>query len=198
MAADPHRHMSVEEYLELDRNSLDIKYEYIDGVAYEIRNPQANACGSAAHSWIAVNVVVLLQKRLQSGPCRVFNSDMRVMISRDRYTFPDVSVSCAPEDLHEEGDTISSPRLIVEVLSPSTEAYDRGKKFAYYQQLPSLQEYVLVNSQRQTVEVFTREDNGWRYHLYRAGQTVLLTSLNTSCNINEFYERINIPTNDKP
>jgi Uma2 family endonuclease len=198
MAADPQRHMSVEEYLELDRNSLDVKYEYIDGVAYEVRNPQALAGGSAAHSWIAVNVVVLLQKRLHSGPCYIFNSDMRVKIGKTRYAFPDVSVSCAAEDLHEEGDTISSPRLIVEVLSPSTEAYDRGKKFAYYQQLPSLQEYVLVSSQRQTVEVFTREDDGWRYHLYRAGQTVSLTSINITCSINEFYERVNFPSNDIP
>src|SRR5258708_390573 len=147
MAVDPHRlFMSVEEYLELDGNGLDARYEYIDGVVTML------AGGTTNHSRISVNMVSLLQATLRGSPCEVFNSNLRVSISSTRYVLPDASVSCDPHDLEGENDIIYSPRVIVEVLSPSTEATDRGKKFRYYQSCPSIQEYVLISTQEQAIE----------------------------------------------
>jgi Uncharacterized protein conserved in cyanobacteria len=193
MAADPHRyHMSVEEYLELDRNSPDAKYEYVDGIAYNLRDPQALAGGTIAHARIALNTAILLDRLLADSSCQVHTSDVRVRVNEARYLYPDVTVSCDPADNQGDNDTIHSPRLIVEVLSPSTEAYDRGKKFAYYQQLASLQEYVLVNTQRQAIEVYTREGNTWRYRLYGIGQTVALNSMNASFALATVYEHVQV------
>jgi len=144
MAADAHRlFMSVEEYLELDRKSLDARYEYIDGVVTML------AGGPTNHSRISVNVVSLFQAALRGSLCEVFNSDLRVSISSTRYVLPDASVSCDPGDLEGANDIIYSPRVIVEVLSPSTEATDRGKKFRYYQSCLSIQ--ALSSSKEDTV-----------------------------------------------
>src|SRR5260370_31369452 len=160
MLVDPHRlFMGVEEYLELDRNSLDARYEYIDGVVTML------AGGTTNHSRICVNVVSLLQAALRGSPCEVFNSDLRVSISSTRYVLPDASVSCDPGDLEGEDDIIYSPCVIVEVLSSSTEATDRGKKFRYYHSCPSIQEYVLISTQEQADDFYRRaSDNLWRLH----------------------------------
>ncbi|GER86955.1 hypothetical protein KDW_11170 [Dictyobacter vulcani] len=191
MAADPNRqHMTVEEYLQLDQSSPDAKYEYADGVVYNLRDPQDLAGGSAAHSWISINLIVLLDRLLRNSSCRVFNSDMRVRVDPTHYMFPDVSISCAPEDLQEDNDTIYDPRVIIEVLSPSTEAYDRGKKFAYYQQLESIQEYVLVSVLQQTIEVFTRSGDSWQYHRYHAGESAQLHSMALSLPLVDVYVHV--------
>jgi Uma2 family endonuclease len=191
MTADPYRqHMTVEEYLALDQNSPDAKYEYADGVAYNLRDPHALAGGSAAHSWIAINMIVVLDRLLSPSSCRVFNSDMRVQVDAAHYMFPDITISCAPDDLLQENTTINDPRVVIEVLSPSTEAYDRGKKFAFYQQLASLQEYVLVSTQQQAVEVFTREGDAWQYRLYRKGETAQLHSLAISLALVDVYAHV--------
>ena len=176
MAADPHRqHMTVKEYLELDQSSPDAKYEYIDGSVYNVRDPQTLAGGTLAHARIALNLAILCDRLLASSLCQVFTSDVRVQLSASRYVYPDLTISCEPADW--QNDTIYNPRVIMEVLSTSTEAYDRGKKFTYYQQLASLQEYVLISTQQQTIEVFTREGNAWHYQLYQAGESALLHSL---------------------
>ena len=125
MVTQPHRTpMSVEDYLALDRNSVDARYEYIDGYAYMMSG------GTLNHSTISINVTSLLRNLLRDGACRIYNSDARVRISAARYVYPDATVSCDERD-RGTGDTIYFPRLIVEVLSPSTEAYDRGQKFIY-------------------------------------------------------------------
>lgn len=196
MAADPHRHhMTVQEYLELDQNSPDAKYEYADGIVYNLRDPHALAGGSAAHSWIAINMIVLLDRLLSTRSCRVFNSDMRVKVDAAHYMFPDITISCAPEDLQQENITINDPCVVIEVLSPSTEAYDRGKKFAFYQQLASLQEYMLVSTQQQAIEVFTREGDVWQYRLYKAGEAVQLHSLTLSLALVDVYAHVSTDDN---
>jgi len=189
MAADPHRlFMSVEEYLELDRNSLDARYEYVDGVVTLL------AGGTANHSRISINVVSLLRATLRGSPCEVFNSDLRVNISSTRYLLPDASVSCDSGDLQGENDIIYSPCLIVEVLSPSTEATDRGKKFRYYQSCPSMQEYVLISTQEQAVDVYRRaSDNLWTLHPFGPGDEVELKSINVSIPLEAFYENATVP-----
>jgi len=189
MAVDPYRRlMSVEEYLELDRSSPDTRYEYIDGVVTML------AGGTANHSRISVNVVSLLQAALRGSPCEVFNSDLRVRISSTRYLLPDASVSCDPLDLQGENDIICTPRLIVEVLSPSTEAADRGKKFRYYQSCPSIQEYVLISSQEQAVDVYRRaSDNLWTLHPFGPGDMVELKCINVSLPFEALYEHVTFP-----
>ena len=189
MAADPHRlFMNVEEYLELDRNSLDARYEYIDGVVSML------AGGTTNHSRISVNVVSLLQGALRGSPCEVFNSDLRVRISSKRYVLPDASVSCDPGDLVGENDIISAPRVIVEVLSPSTEATDRGKKFRYYQSCPSIQEYVLISTQERAVDVYRRaSDNLWTLHPFGPGDTITLKSIDVNLPLEALYEHVTMP-----
>jgi Uma2 family endonuclease len=198
MATNPHQqHMSVEEYLELDRNSLDAKYEYIDGVVYNLREVQALAGGNIAHARIALNAAKLLDTLLAESAYQVYTSDVRVQVTALRYVYPDVTVSCEPTDW--QGDILYGPRVVMEVLSPSTEAYDRGKKFAYYQQIPTLQEYVLISQQPQSIEHYTREDkHTWRYQLFGIGETVTLTSINITFDVAMLYERVAIPGNDEP
>ncbi len=189
MAADPHRLlMSVEEYLELDRNSLNAHYEYIDGIVTML------AGGTTNHSRIRINVVSLLKTALRGSPYDVFNSDLRVSISSERYVLPDASVSCDPEDLKGENDIIYSPCIIVEVLSPSTEATDRGKKFRYYQGCPSIQEYVLISTQEQAVDVYRRaSDNLWTLHPFGPGDEIELKSINVRMLLEALYENVTVP-----
>jgi len=190
MVADPpRRFMSVEEYLELDRNSLDARYEFIDGVVTML------AGGTANHSRICVNVVSQLHGALRGKPCQVFNSDLRVSISATRYIYPDISVSCDPRD-QEQGDSdiIHYPRVVIEVLSPSTEAYDRGRKFGYYRACPTLQEYVLVDSQRQAIDLYRRQtENLWTFHPFGPDDEVELKSINVHFPLASVYEDVTFP-----
>ena len=190
MVADPpRRFMSVEEYLELDRNSLDARYEFIDGVVTML------AGGTANYSSICVNVVSQLHSTLRGKPCQVFNSDLRVSISTTRYVYPDISVSCDPRD-QEQGDSdiIHYPRVVIEVLSPSTEAYDRGRKFGYYRACPTLQEYVLVDSQRQAIDLYRRQtENLWTFHPFGPDDEVELKSINVHFPLASVYEDVTFP-----
>ncbi len=188
MVADSHRlFMSVEEYLELDRGSLDARYEFIDGVVTML------AGGTADHSTISINVISLLRDLLRGGPCRVYNSDLRVRLAETRYVYPDASISCDSDD-RGQIDTVQSPCLVVEVLSPSTEAYDRGKKFRYYQSSSTIQEYVLVSTQEQAVDVYRRAtDNLWTLHPFGPDDEVELKSINVRFPIASVYENVTFP-----
>lgn len=189
MAADPHRHrMTVQEYLMLDQNSSDAKYEYIDGVVYNLRDPQALAGDTLAHARITINLAALCHHLLANTTCHPFPSDARVQLSASQYVYPDLTISCEP--ITWQDTTLHDPRVIIEVLSPSTEAYDRGNKFALYQQLDSLQEYVLVSTQQQTIEVFTRDGDVWHYRFYKAGTSAQLHSLSLSFALADVYARI--------
>ncbi len=144
------QHMTVDEWRELERTSHDIKHEYIDGQVY------AMSGGSLAHGRIGSNVVRTLEDALATAgkPCDVYNSDVAARLSPRRYTYPDASVTCDERDRSAPDKTeVQAPRLIVEVLSDSTEAYDRGRKFGLYRACPTVQEYVLVATKYQAVEV---------------------------------------------
>jgi Uma2 family endonuclease len=189
MIAEPYRSlMSVEEYLELDRYSQEARYEYIDGIVTMM------AGGTANHSRISVNIVSQLHMALQDSPCIVYNSDMRVSISPTRYVYPDISVSCDPHD-QEDGttDIVQYPRVIIEVLSPATEAYDRTKKFTYYRDCPAIQEIVFVSTQEVAVDLYRRAtDKLWALHLYRSGDQVELKSINVRIPIAMLYARVEL------
>jgi Uma2 family endonuclease len=179
------QHMTVDEWRELERANPDAKYEYIDGWVYLMSG------GTANHARICSNAVRTLEDTLGDSPCNVYNSDLRVRLSETRYTYPDASVTCDERD-QGDIDMVQSPRLILEVLSDSTEAYDRGKKFAFYRQCPTIEEYVLVATDRQSVEVFHRTPQGWAaYHarLYGPGDTIELASINVRFPLALLYRR---------
>lgn len=191
MAAQPAAQlMSVDEWRELERTSHDAKHEYIDGHAH------AMAGGTLAHSRIGVNVVIALSAALRRGPCRVYNSDAATRVSPTRYTYPDATVTCDERDrATTELREIQAPRVIVEVLSPdNTEGHDRGKMFAYYRACPSVQEYMLVNTTYQAVEVFRRTADGWSaYQAYGPGDEVALTSIDVYFPIAALYDLADVP-----
>ena len=147
------RWLSEEEYLALEERA-DFKSEYFDGEIFAV------AGGPPEHALISANVLRELGNQLEETPCRVYPGDQRVKIpDTGLYTYPDVTVVCE-EPVFEESDrrTLLNPLLIVEVLSETTEAYDRGDKFAHYRRLSSLKEYVLVASDRRRIERFTRQE----------------------------------------
>ena len=157
-------HLSPEEYLVLEEQSA-IKHEYIDGEVY------AMAGASDPHVTIALNLAADLRNHLRGSRCRVYISDMKARIkSINRFYYPDVMVTCDERD-RETPTYKQFPCLIVEVLSDSTEAFDRGDKFADYQTLDSLREYVLINTKRQRVECFRRNSQGlWVLQSYTSEQ----------------------------
>jgi Uma2 family endonuclease len=187
VVAEPDRFMmSVEDYLTLDRTSVEARYEYIDGYVYML------AGGTADHSSISINLTSLLHRLLRGSNCRVYNSDLKVRLSHNRYVYPDASVSCDQRD-RGSTDALQFPHLIAEVLSSSTEAYDRGRKFAYYRACPTVQEYVLIDAQKQAVEVYRRQsDTLWTLHPFGPGDQVEFASLSLSFSIEALYEGIGL------
>jgi Uma2 family endonuclease len=180
--------MTVKEYFHLDSDPT-ARYEYIEGYAV------AMSGGSVGHEWIAKNLLRELDRYLQSGTCQTHTSDMKVVIPAiGSYFLPDVTVSCDTNDNHIDTQALCSPRLIIEVLSPSTEAADRGYKFQGYQTLPSLQEYVLVSSRYQFVEIFRRQKGEiWSYQACRPEQPVRLESIEIELLFAEIYSRVPVP-----
>ena len=185
------RRMTVDEWLELERTSHDIKHEYIDGWVY------AMSGGSLAHGRIGSNTVRALEDALATAgsPCDVYNSDVAVRLSARRYTYPDASVTCDERDRSAPDKTeVQVPCVIVEVLSDSTEAYDRGRKFGLYRACPSVQEYVLIATKYQAVEVFRRTSQGWAiYQSYGQGDEIELTSLGVRFPLAALYRNAGVP-----
>jgi Uma2 family endonuclease len=173
--------MSVEDYLILNRNSKDTRYEYLEG------DIQMLAGGSPDHSIIIANLTATIKGPLKGSQCRVYNSDVQLKLSEKRYVFPDITVSCDERDRNQK-ETIRYPRLVVEVLSPTTEAIDRGKKAAYYRACPTIQEYIMVDSEEVFIEVHRREEQRWTINTFEPGYTIALESLGIQFPIEDVYE----------
>ena len=183
--------MSIEQYLQLDRSSIETRYEYIDGYVSIL------AGGTLDHATIGANIISILRRSLRGTPCRVFTSDARVRLSRTRFVYPDASVSCDEQD-RGQSDNVQSPRLVVEVLSPSTEVYDRGRKFGFYRECPTIQEYLLTDAQRPMLEVYRREKHDfWILRAYRLDEEVELTNLGVHFAVNDVYEDVIFPPQDE-
>ncbi len=177
--------MTVEEYLELDRDSEDIRYEYIDGIVTML------AGGTNNHSRICLNIGRELSIALRGKSCEAFTSDLKVSISATRYVYPDVSVSCDQRDLQEKSDIIYFPRVVFEVLSPSTGSRDRKQKFTYYRSCPSIQEYVLVSTDEQAVDIYRRaSEKLWAVNLFGPSDDVELKSIGVTVPIAAIYENV--------
>ncbi len=183
-----HLKMSVEAYLALDRESRDARYEYINGYAYLL------AGGTPVHSLIAANLIAEIKARLRDSPCQVYTSDAKVRLSQSRYVYPDVTISCDERDRTIEAEVLQYPRLVIEILSPTTEAYDRGNKSSYYRACPTIQEYVLVNTQRQSIEVYRRTTNKfWTLYPFERGEQVELASIGVTLPVAAIYENVKLP-----
>ena len=178
------RYFTPEEYFAWEEQQSE-RHELIDGRVY------AMSGGTQNHSSIQLNIGSLIKSHLRGSQCRVFNSDLKVNILRTpNYTYPDLSVTCDDRD-RENTFYITYPCLIVEVLSSSTEAYDRGKKFEKYRRNPNLIDYVLVSSDEMAIDIYHKNDAGdWLILSYRSGDRVELKSIGLTVPIEQFYEEI--------
>jgi Uma2 family endonuclease len=154
MASLPAVYTTPEQYLGLELEAGQ-RHEYVNGRIYDM------AGSTPQHNRITVNISSALNLQLQSRGCQVFSIDVRVRVMEtDLYTYPDIAVVCGRLAFDErDANTITNPRVIIEVLSPSTEAYDRGEKFAHYKRLPSLTDYLLVAQDCPRIERYTRQDD---------------------------------------
>ncbi len=196
MIAQPQpQFISPQEYL-LWEEEQPLKYEYVNGEVLAMTG------GTLPHNSIAINVTSALKNHLRGKGCKVFMADAKLGVSDiGSFHYPDVMVSCDPSD-QKARKIIYHPCLIVEVLSPSTEAFDRGKKFQYYRQIEALKEYVLIDSEKMNIECYRlNEKNKWELTCYsvekiteqETEQSIQLTSIDFSCSISVLYEDVIFP-----
>ncbi len=188
MATHPARHYTLEEYFALELASEE-KYEYWDG------NVFCMSGASLAHNQIETNLVTEASLRLRERGCRVFTADMRIKVpAYPPYRYPDLSGLCGPPEVERLGgiDLLTNPALLVEVLSPSTEAFDRGDKFTYYKSIPSFAEYLLVAQHRPHVSQFVRGEGGlWTFAEFNdLGDTVNCASVPCELPLAEIYRDV--------
>lgn len=162
-----------------------VKHDFVAGEVF------AQAGARQDHVVVALNIATSLRQKLRGTPCRTYISDMQLEVAQaDAVFYPDVMVSCHPEDLAAER-ILHHPRVIIEVLSDSTAAYDRGAKFAAYRLLDSLQEYVLVDPDRRSVEIFRRlPSNDWLLATGDSARGVVLTALELEIGLDEVFEDV--------
>jgi len=187
ITAEPIHRLTETEYLQIER-AAEFKSEFFDGELF------AMAGGTLRHSLISTNLAREFGNRLKGKPCSAFNTDLRIKVeATGLYTYPDLSVICGqPQFVDGETDTVVNPSVLVEVLSDSTEAYDRGRKFEHYRQIPSLREYLLISQHEPRIEQFIRQpDNNWLLH-EAAGlnATLLLPSLEITLALNEVFAQV--------
>lgn len=187
MEPQPKPYLTPEDYLALERQA-EIKSEYLDGEMFAMTG------GTRRHSLAIGNLVRELSLQLKNRPCEVFPTDLRVHIpATGLYTYPDVIVVCGePRFQDEHQDTLLNPTVIIEVLSPTTEAYDRGKKFEHYRSIGSLAEYLLVSQSEPHVEQYLRQDDNRWLFTETAGleATLALPSIQCVLVLAEIYEKI--------
>ena len=181
--------VTVEEYLRLERAS-EIKHEYFRGQMY------AMAGASLPHNTIVGNLLRHLGNALEGGPCRPYPSDLRVRCTKGLYTYPDVVIVCGPPELEDSNsDTLLNPRVVIEVLSPTTERYNRGDKFDHYSEIASLREYVLIATDTADIDHYFREsiDHIWRHSPLRAIDAELIfNSVSCSLPVRSIYDGVTL------
>lgn len=188
----PDLRMTYEQYLKEEVNSP-TKHEFLRGVVY------AMAGGTPEHAALAASMTISLGTALRGSPCRVYSSDLRVrIIETDLATYPDMTVVCGQLEMSPDDPyATSNPSLIVEVLSDSTEAYDRGAKAAHYRRIPSLREYVFISHREKKIEIFRRKgENAWELSEYGPGQKAVILGCNIA--VDEVYRNDLEPAKQQP
>jgi len=181
---------SLEEYYALLESDPEHSYEYLDGYIYMMTG------GTPDHSIIGSNIGRILGNLLQDRRCIVYNSDLYVELSENYRVCPDVTVSCDPRDRGAK-EAIRYPSLVVEVLSPTTEARDRGKKSLQYRSSPTIQEYLLINTESPIIELFRRENNGfWTLYTLGPNDSIELTNLGVRFPVAEVYQNTSLMDED--
>ena len=170
---------TVDDFLAWERTQEE-RYEFLDGLV------RMMVGGTVDHNTITLNVATALRMRLRGGPCRAFVSDMKVETD-GAAMYPDVVVTCAPAP--PKDDVVPEPKAVVEVLSPSTEGFDRGRKWNAYQRIPSLEQYVLVAQDQIRVEVYVRRGRGWAFDvLADPADALRFPALGVEVGLAEVYE----------
>src|SRR6266498_4657729 len=190
--AESVRKLTEAEYLALER-AAEFKSEFFAGEMF------AMAGGTPMHSLVGTNLVIEFGTRLKGGPCVPFNADLRIKVEETGlFTYPDLSVICGPLQFAAgTNDTVVNPTLLVEVLSDSTEGYDRGKKFEHYRQIPALQAYLLASQKEPRIEQFVRQADGrWLLNEAAGLEAILkLPSLRISISLGEVFAKVSfVPT----
>ena len=186
VAQSSHHRFAFADFVELEEHST-VKHEYLGGQVY------AMAGGTPEHAGITANVVRLLGNAVQGKPCRVYSPDLRVRVKATGLgSYADASVICGAIQLDPEDPkrhTALNPTVLVEVLSPSTEDYDRGEKLGHYKQIPSLREVLLVAHDRREIEIVRREKDGsWSRSIATAGQLAHVVSLGCEIPVDDVYD----------
>jgi Uma2 family endonuclease len=180
----PHHRFTFADYVQIEEHS-GIRHEFLDGIIFAL------AGGTPEHAAIAANVTRLLGNALEGQRCRVFSSDLRIrVVETGLASYPDVSVICGKVELDPEdpkGHTALNPVVLVEVLSPSTEDYDRGEKLAQYRRVPSLQEVVLVAHDERRIDLWRRVGDHWTQISAGPGATLTLESVGCGLAVDEVY-----------
>jgi Uma2 family endonuclease len=188
MASNPVSKLSEEQYLAIER-AAEFKSEFMDGVMY------AMSGGTMRHSALARNILMEMHAMVRGGECQTFGSDLRVRVSGRMYAYPDVSVVCGkPQLADEQKDILLNPIVIFEVLSPSTELYDRGLKFQLYRSIPSLREYILVDQNKVQIEHYVRQDSSaWTLRDHQGlEQELKLDSIGVSLPLRLIYDGVDL------
>jgi Uma2 family endonuclease len=188
MSSNPKTLLTPEEYLAIERKA-EYRSEYYAGEMF------AMAGATRRHNRIVTNLSTALDNQIKARPCNVYSTDMRVKVpATGLYTYPDVVVTCGEELFDDdETDVLLNPILIIEVLSDSTEAYDRGKKFEHYQSINSLTTYILVTQNSAKVEQYVRQENSrrWTYsETHAVGETIILEAIACELNLEDVYSKV--------
>jgi Uma2 family endonuclease len=180
--------MSLEDFFRLVESNPDVRYEYMDGYIYMMTG------GTARHALIGSNLNYILRSHLEGSPCLVYSSDAYVQVTETYCVCPDVTISCDPrdrDDLVDEGElkVIQYPRVVIEVLSPSTEAKDRGIKSEQYQSCSTMQEFLLVETQSAKIQLYRRTTgNLWTVQFFRLHEEIELGSIGIRFPVAKVYE----------
>ncbi len=187
MAAPALKYIDQTEYLDAERKAVD-KHEYYKGEIF------AMSGASLEHNLISVNCIARLKQKLKGKKCRPFGSDLRIHIPKNSlYTYPDISIVCGDvKTTDDHFDTAVNPAVIIEILSSSTRDYDKGGKFTLYRDIDSLQEYILIDSEKIMVEKFIRNaDNSWQLTEYKSiEQSFWINSVDIELQLQDVYEDV--------
>ncbi len=196
MAANPKRKYTLEEYFDLELSTNE-RFEYFDGEIFSMSGV------SDAHDQIETNSLTALSIRLKERPCRVFSANMRIKVpSLPPYRYADVSATCEKPKFEKIGgvDVVTNPTLIIEVLSDSTEAYDRGDKFTHYKSIPSLKEYLLIAQHRPHITQYVKQNDGsWSYdEVNELSARIQLPSIDCVLEVSEIYRDVTFAAQPSP
>ena len=188
MSSQPKTYLTPDEYLAAERRN-EYKSEYIDGEMVAMTG------ASRKHNLVAVNITREISQQLRGRPCELYTNDMRVRIPARGYAYPDLVVVCGePQFEDDDLDTLLNPTLIIEVLSESTERYDRGRKFGFYRTIESLAEYVLVAQDEYRIEQYAKQPDGrWLLTDHRSPEdSVEMASIQCTFALREVYEKVDL------